>query len=532
VPDADVTPRSLAGSHNPWLVAVVVSLATFMEVLDLSIANVSLRNIAGTLSVSVDESTWVLTSYLVANAIILPISGWLASVIGRKRYYLACVMGFTLASLCCGIAPSLGFLIAFRVLQGLAGGGLAPSSLSMLRDSFPERRAGMVFALYGVVTVAAPALGPILGGYLTDNYSWHWVFLINVPVGALAFVASFLLLEEPAIETRERRARVENGLRVDYFGFVCVVVGLGSLQIVLDEGEKENWFASPLIVATAILAAAGVVALVVRELSVANPVVELSLLKNRNFLAATVLMFGTFLVLLSTTQLIPQLAQIEFGYTAMLAGLVITPGALLVVMMLPIVGFLVGHVQARILIGIGLGTLALSLFHMAGFTPDMSFSHMVGARCFQAAGVALLFVPITSIAYLGIPENKSGEASALINLARNVGGSVGIALAQTLLAHRADLHQMRMASHLTTSSPAFRAALARATARFTELGSGPVLARRRAAGAIYRAVTRQATMLAYDDVFYAMGVGALLTLGLVLLLRANRPAAHAPRGGH
>lgn len=532
MPASEPMPRSLAGRHSPWLIAVVISLATFMEVLDLSIANVSLRNIAGSLSVSLNESTWVLTSYLVANAIVLPMSGWLSAVLGRKRFYLICVFAFTVASLCCGLSTSLGMLIAFRVLQGLAGGGLAPSSLSMLRDSFPERRAGMVFALYGMVIVAAPALGPTFGGYLTDKYSWHWVFLINVPVGAVAFVTSWLLLEEPAIETRERHARLSRGLRVDYLGALLVALGLGSLQIMLDEGEKDDWFASPFIVATAAIAAFGLVALVVRELTVDDPIVDLSLFKRRNFSAAALVRFATFLVLLGTTQLIPQLVQTEFGYTAYLAGLVITPGALLIIVMMPMIGFLVGRVQARLLIGIGLVVLAISLFHMARFPPNTTFSHVVWARCLQAAGVALLIVPITTVAYVGIPEDKSANASALINLSRNVGGSVGIALAQTWLVRRADLHQARLVSHLTPASRELQTALARAAARFSELGSGPALAHHRAAAAIYGAVRRQALLLAYDDVFYAMGVGSVLALGLVFFLRANRPGARRTAGAH
>jgi DHA2 family multidrug resistance protein len=482
--------------------------------------------------VSLDESTWVLTSYLVANAIVLPASGWLASVFGRKRFYLTCVFAFTIASLCCGLSTSLGMLITFRVLQGLAGGGLAPSALSMLRDSFPERRSGMVFALYGVVIVAAPALGPTLGGYLTDSFSWHWVFLINVPVGVIAFISSWILLGEPEIEALERRQRFARGLRVDYLGALLVAVGLGSLQIMLDEGEKKDWFSSRPIVLAAIVSALAIVALVIRELSIEDPLVDLKLFRNANFSAAALVRFATFGVLLGTTQLIPQLVQTEFGYTAYLAGLVITPGALLIIALMPVVGFLVGHVQARLLIAGGLVILGASLFHMAGFPPDTSFRHVLWARCLQAAGVAFLVVPTTTIAYIGIPENKSGDASALINLSRNLGGSVGIAIAQTWLARRADLHQARMVSHFTSSSLEFRTALARAAARFAELGSGPHEARQRAAGAIYGAVQHQALLLAYDDVFYAMGVCSLLVLGVVFFLRANRPGARKPAGAH
>lgn len=524
-----VMPRSPAGPHNPWLIAVVVSLATFMEVLDTSIANVSLRHIAGNLSVSYDESTWVLTSYLVANAIILPISGWLAAVLGRKRFYLGCVALFTASSFCCGLAPSLAWLIAFRVIQGLAGGGLAPSSLSMLRDSFPEEKTGMVYALYGVVVVAAPALGPTLGGYLTDTYSWHWVFLINVPVGVIAFGSSSLLLVEPEIERKEREERWARGLRVDYAGFLLVALGLGCLQIVLDKGERDDWFSSTFIVVTSAISVLALVVLVVRELSIDDPIVDLPLFKNRSFLAANLLRFGTFVALLGTTQLIPQLVQTELGYTAMQAGLVITPGAFVVIAMMPLVGKAVNKIQPRTLIGTGLVLEALSLFHMSGFNVQMGFWHVAWARCFQAAGLALLIVPITSVAYIGIAANKSNNASALINLSRNIGGSLGIALSQTLFARRAQFHQARLVEHLTYANPDFTQAIARTTHRFVAAGSGAVEAHRQALGAVYGVVVQQARMLAFNDVFRVMALGSLATVPLVLLLKRARPGRQPAR---
>lgn len=518
-------PRSLAGPHNPWLIAVVVSLATFMEVLDTSIANVSLRHIAGSLSASLDQSTWVLTSYLVANAIVLPISGWLAAIMGRKRFYLSCVVLFTISSLACALAPTLDYLILFRVIQGLAGGGLAPSSLSMLRDSFPDEKSGMVFALYGVVIVAAPALGPTLGGYLTDVYSWHWVFLINVPVGLIAFWLSFVLLQEPAIETRERAARWARGLRVDYLGFGLVAVGLGFLQIVLDRGQREDWFDSSFIVAMTIISAVALAGLVARELSIDDPIVDLPLLKNRGFFAANLLRFTTFIVLLGTTQLIPQLVQTEFGYTAMQAGLVITPGAILVIMMLPLVGFAVNRLDARFLIGAGLIIQAGALFHLSNLDANAGFWDVAWARCWQAAGVGLLVVPITRVAYVGIPGEKSNNASALINLSRNIGGSFGISLGQTWIARRTQFHHARLADNLTATDHHFRTVLRQLTFQFSESGAGPALGQKRAVGAVAGEVHRQATMMAFNDVFYLMAIGSLLTVPCVFLLRGQKAQA-------
>ena len=515
--------RSPAGPHNPWLIAVLVSLATFMEVLDTSIANVSLRYIAGSLSVSYDQSTWVLTSYLVANAIILPISGWLAAIMGRKRFYLGCVALFTVSSFFCGLAPSLGWLIFFRVLQGIGGGGLAPSSLSMLRDSFPDEKTGMVYALYGVVVVAAPALGPTLGGYLTDTYSWHWVFLINVPVGILAFGLSAIMLVEPPIERRERAERWARGLNVDYAGFMLVAVGLGSLQIVLDKGERDDWFSSTFILAMSVTAAVALIALVIRELSIDDPIVDLPLFRNRNFLAANLVRFGTFVALLGTTQLIPQLVQTELGYNAMLAGLVITPGAFVVIAMMPLVGTAVNKIQPRYLIAAGLVLEALALFHMSGFNAQMGFWHVAWARCFQAAGLGLLIVPITSVAYIGIARKKSNNASALINLSRNIGGSFGIALGQTWLARRSQFHQARLVDNLTQSNPELKSVLQHASQRLAATSGDVVEAKRQALGAVYGQVVQQARMLAFNDVFYVMAIGCLVTLPLVFLLKPAKP---------
>jgi DHA2 family multidrug resistance protein len=511
-------PRSMAGPHNPWLVAVVVSLATFMEVLDTTIVVVALDHIAGNLSTSYDEATWVLTSYLVANAIILPVSGWLASVLGRKPFYMGCVALFTVSSVLCGFAPSLTLLVVFRVLQGLGGGGLAPSAASILRDSFPPRQQGMVFALYGIVVVAAPALGPAFGGWLTDHYSWHWVFLINLPVGIVAATLSFWLLVEPELETRERQERWRRGLRIDYVGFVLVALGLGCLQVVLDRGERADWFSSDFILAFSAIAAVALTALVVRELAIEEPVVDLPLLRDRGFLAANIVRFGTFLVLVGSTQLLPQMTQSLFDYDAMEAGLVLTPGALVVMLITPLSGYLINKVQVRFMIGFGLLLEAAALHHMSGFTTEMSFAHIMWARIFQAVGLAFLIVPITTVAFLGIPGSKTNNASALLNLTRNLGGSFGISLAQTWLANRAQFHQDRLIAALTPYDATYRETVHSLRSNFAAQGSGPVLAHDQALAQIYRLMQRQAMIMSYNDLFWLAALGMLLMVPLIFLL--------------
>lgn len=516
-------PLSMAGGRNPWIIAFVVSLATFMEVLDTSIANVALAHIAGNLSVSLDESTWVLTSYLVSNAIVLPISGWLATVIGRKRFYMGCVALFTLSSLLCGFAPSLTWLIVFRVLQGAGGGGLQPSEQSILADTFPQEKLGMVFALYGVAVVVAPAVGPTLGGWITDNYSWHWVFLINVPVGLVSLLLTRTLLVTPPAEERQRRELLRRGLRVDYAGFGLVALGLGCLQIVLDKGQREDWFASTFILSFTVIAAVALTALIVRELTHDDPVVDLPLLKDKNFLAANLLMFAMGFILFGTTQLLPQLVQSLLGYTATSAGLVITPGGFAVMALMPVTGYLLGKLQPRTLIVLGLLIEAFALYHMSQLSLQMAYSDVMWARVLQSSGLSFLFVPITTVAYAGLPPGKNNNASALINLMRNLGGSFGISLAQTWLARRTQFHQARLVDHITPYDLQYQQTLQQLTTTLTHRGAAALQTTRQAVGVIYSTVQEQAMMMSYLDIFYLLAWGALLMLLLVFLLRKVEP---------
>ncbi len=500
--------RSMTGGRNPWAIAVVVSIATFMEVLDTAIANVSLRHIAGAMAAGYDESTWILTSYLISNAIILPISGWLATTIGRKRFYMICVALFTASSLLCALAPSLMLLITFRVLQGLGGGGLAPSEQAILADIFPPEKHGPAFALYGITVVVAPALGPTLGGWITDTYSWRWIFLINVPVGALSLGLTGLLLHDPQGAARRRP-------RVDVLGFGLVTLGLGCLEVVLDKGQREDWFASNFIVWFSVIAAVALLALVIRELTHPDPVVDLPLLRDRSFAVCNVVMFATGFLLYSTTQFLPQLLQTSLGYTALDAGLVLTPGGLATMAMMPVAGTLTRRVPPGLLMAAGMAVEAAALWHMSGFDPQISYAHAAWARVYQGLGLPLLFVPITSTAYAGLPPGKSNNASALINLARNVGGSAGISLSQTVLAQRAQFHQARLVGRLTPLEPAYRHALA---AFAQQLGGGPQ-GRARALAHLGSVLHRQAEMLAYIDIFRLLMLAAVVIAPLALLLR-------------
>ncbi len=505
---------------NPWLIALTVSLATFMEVMDTSIANVALRYIAGSVAADQSESTWVLTSYLVSNAIVVPISGWLSSVLGRKRFYMTCVALFTTTSFLCGLAPSLGFLLTCRVLQGIGGGGLAPSEQAILADTFPPEKRGLAFALYGVAVVVAPAIGPSLGGWITDQYSWRWIFFINIPIGIASLILTGLLVEDSPAAKKEHEEATRGGIRVDYPGFVFVALGLGSLQVVLDKGQEDDWFGSPFIVAFTLMSVIGILGLIIWELWFARePIVDLPLFRNRGFLFCAIMMFATLFVLLSTTQLLPQFVQQLLGYNATNAGLTLMPGGFVMLLLMPVAGVLVRKTQPKYLICFGFLVSGLALYHLTGFNAQVSFKNIALARIFQAVGFAFLFVPIQTLAYSDLPPGKSNNASALINLMRNLGGSVGISVATTLLARRGQIHQDRLVSNLTATSQAFQNHLHTLTQRFATHGSGPVEASNRALAVIYQTVQSQAAMLSYLDVFVVLMLGCLIAAGLTSLLK-------------
>lgn len=522
--------RSAAGGHNPYLIAFVVSIATFMEVLDTTIANVALRHIAGGLAVGLDESTYVITSYLVANAVVLSISGWLSTVLGRKRFYMMCVATFTIASLLCGLAWNLQSLVLFRILQGLGGGGMATSEQAILADSFPPQKRGQAFAIYGVAVVVAPVVGPTLGGWITDTYSWHWVFLINVPMGLLSLLLVGTLVKEPSSAEEERAELLSKGLRVDYVGFILIAVGLGALEFVLDEGQRNDWFGSNMILSFALLAAFCLLALIPWELLRDDPIVDIRLLGTRQFGACALVMLGTFAVLISTTQLLPQLLQTEVGYTAMLAGLALSPGGIATMMLMPVAGRLVSVVQPKYLIMFGAAVAALSMWHMTGLTGDISYGYAALARIYLAIGLPFLFLPVTTASYDGVPPEKTNQASALINVARNIGGSIGVAVAQTLLAQRQQFHQSRLIEHAAPSDLGYQQTIDTMTRYFQAQGSNASDAASQAVAWVGKTLQQQVDFLAYIDVFWSLAIIAALLIPIAATLRSIDLGA--PARGH
>jgi MFS transporter, DHA2 family, multidrug resistance protein len=504
---------------NPWIIALAVTLATFMEVLDTSIANVALPHIAGSLSAGTDESTWVLTSYLVSNAIVLPLSGWLSSIVGRKHFYMGCVALFTVSSFLCGLAPNLPMLIVFRVLQGAGGGGLQPSEQAILADTFPPAKRGMAFAVYGIAVVTAPAIGPTLGGWITDNYTWRWIFFVNIPVGILSLLLTSRLIQDPP----DFRRRKLSELKIDYVGLGFVALGLGTLQVVLDKGQRDDWFSSHFILFLSLVSAASLIFVVLWEWRQKDPVIDIHLFKERTFATANLLMFMLGFALLGSTLLLPLFMQTLLGYTAEQAGLGLSPGGFAIMLLLPFVGFLLSRYDARWLLIFGLVVLSAALFHMTSFDLGVSFRTVTVARIYQAVGLAFLFVPINTAAYSYLPREKNNAASGLMNLARNIGGSVGISFVTTMLARRAQYHQAQLMGNISAANPSFQRALQNMTHALQAKGFSAADATHRAYALIEGTVLRQANMLAYIDNFWLLGWAILVMVPLVFLMKRTRP---------
>jgi MFS transporter, DHA2 family, multidrug resistance protein len=514
--------RTPDGRINPWVIAVTVTLATFMEVLDTSIANVALPHISGNLSAGADESTWVLTSYLVSNAIVLPLSGWFSSLIGRKRFYMSCVALFTVSSFLCGLAPSLGVLVLFRILQGVGGGGLQPSEQAILNDTFPLEKRGMAFAVYGLAVVVAPTIGPWLGGWITDNFSWRWIFYINVPVGIVSLLLTSVLVSDPPYM---KAMAAKRSFRIDYIGIGLISLGLGSMQIILDKGEREDWLSSNFIVSFFVLMLVGLIAGIFWELHEKEPVVDLRMLKNRNFALATLAMFFLGFVLYASTVLIPQFLQQLLGYTAQLAGMALSPGGAVIMCMMPVVGVLVSRVDTRILITFGCIISSLALFVMAGWDLGLDYGHAVRARMMQSFGLAFLFIPINVSAFAYVPREKTNMGTGIINLARNIGASVGIATVTTMLQRRTQAHQARLMEHVNGLSAAYHNLITGTQARLVSAGSGLARASDQAHGMLLGTVQRQAAMLAFIDNFKMLGVVFFAVIPILLLLKKPKSQA-------
>src|SRR6202158_217941 len=506
---------------NPWIIAVAVTLATFMEVLDTSIANVALPHIAGSLSAGTDESTWVLTSYLVSNAIVLPLSGWLSSIVGRKRFYMSCVALFTISSFLCGFAPNLPMLIVFRILQGAGGGGLQPSEQAILADTFPPAKRGMAFAVYGVAVVMAPAIGPTLGGWITDNFSWRWIFFVNIPVGILSLLLTSRLIQDPPYFKRRKLSET----RIDYTGLGFVALGLGTLQVILDKGQRDDWFESNFILWLTVICAAALIFVVFWEWYQKDPIIDLHLFKEGTFATANFLMFMLGFALLGSTLLLPLFMQTLLGYTAERSGMALSPGGFTIMVIMPIVGFLLSRYSPRYLMMFGMTVLSLSLFHMTTFDLNVDFHTVTMARVYQAMGLAFLFVPINTTAYSSLPRDKNNAASGLMNLARNIGGSVGISFVTTMLARRAQVHQVLLVEKLNPANPQFQSALRGLTSIFSGAGAGPAsgpgTAQQHAYAMIQANVFRQSTMLAYIDNFWVLGTVIACLIPCVFLIKKS-----------
>ncbi|MEM5438625.1 DHA2 family efflux MFS transporter permease subunit [Paraburkholderia diazotrophica] len=510
---------------NPWLIAISVTLAAFMEVLDTTIVNVALPHIAGTMSASYDEATWTLTSYLVANGIVLPISGFFGRVLGRKRYFVVCIVAFTIFSFLCGVATNLGQLIVFRVLQGFFGGGLQPNQQSIILDTFPPAQRGRAFSISAVAIVVAPVLGPTLGGWITDNFSWRWVFLLNVPVGVLTSLAVMQLVEDPPWRNAPGKQSI------DYIGIALIAIGLGCLQVMLDRGEDDDWFASPFICTFAVLAVAGIVGATFWLLYTKKPVVDLVCLKDRNFALGCICIAAFATILYGSAVLVPQLAQQQLGYTAMLAGLVLSPGALLITMEIPIISKLMPHVQTRFLVMTGFVLLGFALIYSHTLTPDIDYFTLVKMRSSQSLAIGFLFVPITTLAYLTVPQRLNDDASALFTMFRNVAGSIGISLSTAMIRERVQARMAHLSVHMSPLSQNFNDALQQNAHAITALNGAPMAqALQSATGRMYETFVAQSTILAYVDVFAILAVFCFACAPMTLLFSPVKASGGA--GGH
>lgn len=502
---------------NPWLIAIAVMSSTFMEVLDTTVVNVSLPHIAGSLSASTDEATWTLTSYLVANAIILPMTGWLAGRFGRKRLLIMAVTGFTIASFFCGLAPSLPFLIIFRIIQGACGGGLQPLSQAILLESFPPEKRGQAMAFWALGIVVAPMLGPVAGGWLTDNYSWRWVFYINVPIGVIAILLTQAFVFDPPYLRREKTG-------IDYWGIGLLCVGMGSLQILLDKGQEEDWFGSHFILTLLVLAIIGMGGLIIRELKAKHPVIDLTVFKYRTYAVGTFLMTIVGFVLYGSTVLLPLLMQELLGFTATHAGVTNLPRGLASFLFMPVVGILTGKVDARKLLAVGLTATAIAMFLVSTFSLDVGFWNFWWPLMIQGAGLGLIFVPLTTVTNDPIPRERMGNATSLFNLMRNIGASMGISAVTTLQFRQMQAHTNILGAHVNSSSPAAQQTFRGLEQVFMSRGADAVTAAHQAEGAVWGMVLRQASMLSYNDVFRFLGGMFLVLLPLLFLMRK-------PKGG-
>ena len=499
---------------NKWLVTLTVMLPTVIEILDISVANVSLGHIQGSLSAGLDEVTWVLTSYLVSNAIIIPITGWLAGTFGRKRYLIFSLGLFTASSFMCGAAPNLETLIFFRILQGLAGGALQPLSLSILLETFPPKEHGMAMAVFGVGVVFGPILGPLLGGYITDTLNWRWIFYINLPLGGLAVMMALLFIVDPHYIKRQET-------RIDYWGLGLLTVGLGCLQLVLDRGEREDWFDSSFIIALSAIAVVCLLLFVVVELWISYPVVDLRIFKNRSFSSGNMIMFLGFFSFFGSVVLMPLFLQNLMGYTAFLAGLVLGPGGLATLFLMPLVGMMIGRLDSRFLLSLGVLINAYALYLMSQFNLDVGFWTVIWPRVVQGIGISFFFVPLSTLTLSSIPKPQMGNGSAIFNLLRNLGGSFGVAFITTMLSRRTQFHHHHLSEGFSIFDFKLQQAVPSIQGFLQGRGFEGTTAHKGSLEALYGQLQKQAAMLGFNDVFYLLFLFFLFLVPLIWVIRRS-----------
>lgn len=511
---------------NKWLITITVMLPTIMEIIDTSVANVALPHMQGSLNAGTDEITWVLTSYLVSNAIVLPMTGWLSRVFGRKRFLMTCIVLFTLASLFCGAAPNLELLIFFRILQGAAGGALIPISQAILMETFPPYQRGMAMAIFGIGAMFGPIVGPALGGWITDNLNWRWIFYINLPIGMIATLMCAVFIVDPAYLKRAKSA-----MTIDYWGLFLLTTGMGALQVVLDKGQQEDWFSSRFIVTFSIICVVSLIALVWVELTHEHPVINLRLFKNVSFAAGNLIMFVVGFCLYSSIMLIPLFLQTLMGYSATDAGLVLAPGGVATLVTMPFVGAVLHKYDGRKIVFTGLVIGAISMFIMQRLSLDAAYGDFVWPRVVLGIGLAMIFVPLTTVTLSTISRQEMGNATGMFNLLRNIGGSVGIAVAATMLSRLGQLYQNNLAVHANPYNSAWQERFQGLKQLLVAKGMAMAQADKTALSMLYGLVRRQASTLAFNHMFWIVGMAFLLTIPLLLLLK--RPAYDAePGGGH
>lgn len=513
-------------AYNPWLIAIAVTLAAFMEILDTTIVNVALPYIAGSLAASSDEATYTLTAYLVANGIVLTIAGWLSDTIGRKRYFLICIAMFTVSSFLCGISQSLGQIIVFRLMQGFFGGGLQPSQQAIILDTFPPAQRGAAFGVTAVATVVAPVLGPTLGGYLIEHLDWRWIFFVNVPVGILAVIANSILVQDPPSEEEKRKTK----RGIDYVGLSLIVIGIGCMQIMIDRGEDDGWFGSPFIRTMAVLAFLGIFGAICWLLTARKPIIDLEVFRDKNFAMGCVLIGAMGFALYASAVVIPQFAQNVLGYPALQSGLILSPGGIVVIIMIPIVGQIMKIVQTRYIVMFGFAFMSGALFYSSRLAPDIDFRTLVLMRSLQTAALGFLFVPISTIAYLTLPQKYRSDGAALFSMFRNVFGSVGISLSTATITERTQADQAHLSGFMTPLRYGYNTLIQESEQTLRSLGRAANSIHQQAVSHTYQTYMKQAQVLAYGNVFQYVAVVTLLVVPLCFLISAK--TAQGSGGGH